>query len=100
MLLRPGSVLRLGLQRRSVSQRRGVLVVPGRGVLGPAAVNFAGATQITAGSSHTCVLVAGGQARCWGNNGFGQLGRPVKFQTPVAVVTSRRARGSVSVSRG
>lgn len=35
-----------------------------------------GATQITAGSyvDHTCVLVALGAAKCWGNNLYGELG--------------------------
>ncbi|MCS6316564.1 MAG: hypothetical protein H8K05_02030 [Nitrospira sp.] len=30
--------------------------------------------DITAGTSHTCLLLAGGQIRCWGLNDRGQLG--------------------------
>ncbi|HKC41939.1 MAG TPA: hypothetical protein VKC15_20510 [Gemmatimonadales bacterium] len=33
------------------------------------------ATQLSAGTSHTCA-VAGGEVRCWGSNENGQLGRP------------------------
>ena len=41
-----------------------------------AVVNLGGATayQITAGHSHTCALLSTGNARCWGNGGYGQLG--------------------------
>ena len=33
-----------------------------------------GATEIASGLDHTCVIVSGGAAKCWGNNLGGQLG--------------------------
>ena len=42
----------------------------------PTQVNglISGVTQISAGRSHTCALVAGGRALCWGRGIYGQLG--------------------------
>src|SRR5262249_22729882 len=38
------------------------------------AENFYTATQITAGSNHTCALAPGGAAYCWGEGNNGELG--------------------------
>jgi alpha-tubulin suppressor-like RCC1 family protein len=46
-----------------------------------------GAVQISSGDNHTCALLADGTARCWGNNGVGQLGdgTTTNRTSPVAV---------------
>ncbi len=46
------------------------VVVSNAGGTGP----LTGATQLTSGTNHSCVLVSGGQVRCWGDNDQGQLG--------------------------
>ena len=40
-------------------------------VIPPSTLNF---TQVTVGQSHTCALLEDGQALCWGDNTYGQLG--------------------------
>ena len=43
----------------------GIVLLPDRGV---------GLSQVSAGSSHTCVLWDDGEMACWGSNSHGQLG--------------------------
>jgi alpha-tubulin suppressor-like RCC1 family protein len=44
-----------------------------------------GASSVSAGDRHTCVLVTGGKVRCWGNNETGQLGSGSRSAVPTAV---------------
>lgn len=44
----------------------------------------AGITRINAGEEHTCAVTAGGAAKCWGENTFGQLGTGVAGNSALA----------------
>ncbi|HLL25947.1 MAG TPA: RCC1 domain-containing protein, partial [Kofleriaceae bacterium] len=55
----------------------------------PTKVNLgAGAIAVAAGSGHDCAILADGTVRCWGANGFGQLGNnsTTGSTTPVQAV--------------
>lgn len=47
-----------------------------------------GVTQLSSGWSHSCVVVDGGQVRCWGENGEGQLGDGTRVDAFRPVVVS------------
>lgn len=46
-----------------------------------------GVASLSAGAQHTCAVMATGEAQCWGNNSYGQLGdgSGVSRRTPVIV---------------
>jgi alpha-tubulin suppressor-like RCC1 family protein len=55
---------------------------------------------VSAGYFHTCGLVAGGAAYCWGDNSSGQLGAPAfSSSTAPAPVTGALTFGSVGTGR-
>lgn len=56
-------------------------------VLKPSGVGaLSGAREVSAGIDFTCARLAGGQARCWGYNGFGQVGDGTKDDRQLPVV--------------
>jgi alpha-tubulin suppressor-like RCC1 family protein len=64
----------------------------GGSALGPVPVVVSGITNVTAlasgsGSAHTCAVLSGGSAKCWGYNGIGQLGHdsPAYSSAPLTV---------------
>jgi prepilin-type N-terminal cleavage/methylation domain-containing protein len=67
---------------------------------------LSGVASIDAGDSHTCAVLSTGEARCWGQNGSGQLGDGTTTQStsPVTVRTSsgnaNPLSGVASISAG
>jgi alpha-tubulin suppressor-like RCC1 family protein len=66
---------------------------------------FNGAVEVSCGALHTCVRLSSGQVRCWGYNGYGQLGdnSVTTNYTPVEVdinTTNSVLTGAVQLTSG
>ena len=70
------------------SGQAGLGYIGGRSENVGSVVNLSGAVALSAGSHHTCAVLSGGAARCWGANSSGQLGDGSKTNrgAPVDVV--------------
>ncbi len=57
-----------------------------------------GVASIAAGDWHTCAIMEGGEAKCWGDNSYGQLGDGslVDSSTPVDVLELEMGVASIS----
>ncbi len=58
------------------------------------------ATAIVAGDSHSCAIVDGGQAWCWGYNGDGQLGDGQMLTTSSVPVLTRNVSDAIKIGAG
>ena len=66
----------------------------------PVAGLAAGVVKLTAGAYHTCALLKGGQAACWGDNQSGQLGDGTRVSRTRPTPTKKLAGTAVFLTAG
>ncbi len=59
-----------------------------------------GVVAITTGHEHTCALLATGAVKCWGYNGYGQLGDGTTSNRNIPTQVSGLTSGAVAISGG
>jgi alpha-tubulin suppressor-like RCC1 family protein len=64
---------------------------------------ISGVVSISGGYEHTCAVMANGEAKCWGRNGYGELGDGTTTNRSVptsVIVNSQPISGIASISGG